>query len=176
MMRYLLFLTSWLGFALLLFTLALGLESLDRRFNKETVEPGKERYPFPVVVVTPSSGRQGWVVFLNRLPNFLEEHPDYTFLVPEGLEVKYGRRNGKVDVLKRLSGGSQYLEVSAIWVDSRVYGWYEASDKQIQPRFIYDDYPWRTGRFMTPVLALVPAIWVSKHKRGKKGPITGLTA
>jgi hypothetical protein len=114
---------------------------------------------FPVLVITPDPGSDVYhakTVYYKDLNGYLVEHPDYSFLVPDGwdeplnAELKQNSRASKEPPdftwespdpwwaffeVERLSDERQYLEVYHTWDDDRVNtSWYEATTKEIFPR------------------------------------------
>lgn len=94
----------------------------------------------PVLVI--ASGRAQIVPWC-ELDDFIQEHPDYSFLVPKEQETLYGEqiiqshRERGIDAypefkVQQLAQGRQYLEVGS-YGDGAVVGWYEATDKQVFP-------------------------------------------
>lgn len=152
----------WLVFAVVLFPLSgLGFYfaamALGPHYMTRAV-----RYPppdeFPVLVVMPGSGEaryQAQVVYFRNLDKLLQQHPDATFLVPQGWENKLndqlyaGNRQGmqgsgkgpdfdvpyaQTFTVERLGEGRQRLHVDApIDDDEPNQGWYEASAGNFQP-------------------------------------------
>ena len=109
---------------------------------------------FPIVVVTPG---QAQIVWKENLATFIEEHPDYSFLVPPDKIEKYREqvrdnvRANQTPVnfdqsspipwdadfeMHSLSHGRQGFKVDATFDDDRMnVGWYEATDKEIFPTY-----------------------------------------
>lgn len=109
---------------------------------------------FPVLVITQIEDRQysPQMVLWGDLQDFLNKNPQYTYLVPEGMEdvfnkdiqskcQAYSRRNtdrwwSASFMVKRLANGRQSLEVHCTWDDDVINeGWYEATDKEIFPKY-----------------------------------------
>ena len=135
---FVVFLAAWLGTFLLCLALSGPLELLDRHYNKERIEPGRTPGYFPVVVVSPSGGRRAEIVFLENVPDYLKEHPDFTFLIPERVEITRAFKHSRLVVelsIQRLAEGRQHVEVGVTHVDSRLFAEYEAVDKEVEPRY-----------------------------------------
>ncbi len=115
---------------------------------------------FPVLVLTPQSMFQKYdsqIVYYKALPGFLEKHPSYTYLVPKGeekdikLSISKSCRSNMIPrnynrespnlwaasfTVKRISEKKQSFEVYCTLngdYDNR--GWYEATEKQIFPKY-----------------------------------------
>jgi len=100
---------------------------------------------FAVLVITPGEGDEKYeaqIIFYDGLVKFINGNPEYTYLVPEGLEGHLNKMlvdsdpssDGSVRVERLLSGG-QSLEVTLRLGENRFTGWYDASDKEIFPRY-----------------------------------------
>ena len=152
----------WLVFALVLFPISgLGFYIAARVIGPHYMTK-KVGYPppdeFPVLVVTPAGkqgGYQAQVIYFRNLEEFLKQHPDAGFLVPQGWDGKLndqlyaGNRQGQqgngkgadFDVpyaqsfsVERLGGGRQRLHVDApIDDDEPDEAWYEAGARDFAP-------------------------------------------
>lgn len=110
---------------------------------KEPVKPGELPYFFPVIVVTPGTNGQKYqsrVVYGPRLRDYIENHRDHSFLVPDEVRAKYRVR------VRQTGGHTQYVELKANGPHSAVMGWYEASDKgSVRSIFCRLLTPWCTS-------------------------------
>ena len=100
---------------------------------------------FVVLVITPGEGDEKYkaqIIFYSQLVKFINENPEYTYLVPEGQEGHLNKMlvdgdpssHGSVRV-ERLLSGRQSLEVTLRLGENRFTGWYAAADKEIIPRY-----------------------------------------
>ncbi|HYX69939.1 MAG TPA: hypothetical protein VE825_12450 [Terriglobales bacterium] len=152
----------WLVFAVVLFPISgLGFYAAAYLLGPHYMTR-KVGYPppdeFPVLVVTPASTEpryQAEVIYFRNLEKFLKEHPDATYLVPQGWDGKLndqlyatnrqgqqgGGKGPDFDVpfaqsftVERLGDGRQRLHVDApIDDDEPNQGWYEASAGSFTP-------------------------------------------
>ena len=151
------------------------------RNTKQEVR-GEVHWDFPVLVITPNAERNGHeasIVYHGEMKRFLEEHPEYTFLVPlmeqqslsaqlaaesRGLKSVPEQNFESPDTwmasfkVEQLDEGRQLLEVfhtrSADWVNT---GWYEATSSEIFPRYhaIYSE-----ERLLAGIMMSVGTVWV----------------
>lgn len=113
---------------------------------------------FPVLVITrdvqPDSYR-AQIIEYRQFAQFKEEHPRYSLLVPQGKEqglrkqIIARNRSRRNDTswdspdpweatfhVKQISPSRQAFEVHSTWDDDRVnIGWYEATEKELFPKF-----------------------------------------
>jgi hypothetical protein len=142
---------------------------------------------FPVVVLAQKDNPGGYQVYLMHmyeLPDFMKQHNDFTFLIPEDnaaqisarLSSKYTRDSpgyySAYDfmtfhsmVVKQIEGGKVLIEVhtrtSASEAD--LAGWYEASDKQVIPKkFLY----YHDMAKMIPLMLSVLLSWFVSYALG----------
>jgi len=104
---------------------------LEHHF-KEPVKSGEMPYYFPIIVVTPGTDGQKYqsrIIWGSRLRNYTEEHPEYSFLVPDEVRTKYRVR------VRQTGEHTQYVELKASGRHSAVMAWYEATDKEIHPEY-----------------------------------------
>lgn len=152
----------WLAFTVVLFPISgLGFYAAARILGPHYMTK-KVGYPppdeFPVLVVTPASAEpryQAHVVYFRNLEKFLKEHPDATFLVPQGWDGKLNdqlfgsdrqrqqdsSKEADFDIpflqsftVERMGEGRQRLHVDApIDDDEPNEGWYEAGATGFTP-------------------------------------------
>ena len=124
------------------------------RFKQPVLDTVPRMFPLLVLVPGEPDGQlRGRIVYHKDIEEFLEEHPEHTFLIPEEQEEainnqldqdsRYHRRDfdwqspypwhASFQVEQR-EPGRQKLKVSATWDDDRVnIGWYEATDQDFTP-------------------------------------------
>ena len=91
------------------------------------------------MIITPGEGDATYKaerLFYKDLGDFINKNPEYTFLVPEGQDDHLNRTlHGGIEV-KELSDGRHSLEViKAVHSEYRCTGWYDATDKEIFPKY-----------------------------------------
>jgi hypothetical protein len=101
-----------------------------------------------VLVVTPEEVEI--ISFEDELEDYKKKHPDYSFLVPPGQETRINEqlvalykkkfKERGIDAypwvkVEQLGEGRQYLEVGLSGDPSELVVWYEATNKEIFPRF-----------------------------------------
>lgn len=135
---------------------------------------------FPVLVI---ADQQPQIVWGDQLEHFKTAHPDYSYLVPLGKETEFRQRiERKVRArqsppnfdwnspmpwsatfkIEGVSNGQQQLMVNATFDDDRMnIGWYEATEKEIFPRYhtLYFGPGQVLGTFPVAILLTV-ALWV----------------
>ncbi|MBS1808612.1 MAG: hypothetical protein JST84_10515 [Acidobacteria bacterium] len=136
---------------------------------------------FPVLVI---ADKRPQIVWGDKLAEFKATHPDYSFLVPPEKEAEYRQQiEANVRALQsppnfdwdselpwsasfKIEGhanGRQQLLVDATFDDDRMnVGWYEATEKEIQPRYhtMYFGPGHVLGTF--PVAVLITAtLWIA---------------
>ncbi len=101
----------------------------------------KETIPlfFPVLVITPGEGDETYkaqMLFYKDLGDFINKNPKYTYLVPEGEDGHLKKTLHGGIAVKKLSDGRQSLEVRhAVHSEAWCNGWYDATDKEIFPKY-----------------------------------------
>jgi len=148
-------------------------------YRKSKVE-GNIPYHFPVVV---RNNDRAQIVWGYNLIEYLKEHPDSSFLIPEHQTDKFkvqvnsntqanlassnvdsesGRPWDAFFTVKTIAPGKQTLKVYATWDDDVMnVGWYEATDREIFPQH-YTTYFGPSLAFLeAPVAGLITlAIWI----------------
>lgn len=135
---------------------------------------------FPVVVRVEDKAQ---IVWGDNLSQYLKEHPNYSFLIPEHKTDRFNdqiksntqatQASPNSDVgsdrpwdafftVNTIAPGKQAFKVYATWDDDRMnVGWYEATDSEISPQH-YTSY-FGPGLAFThgPITALITAaIWI----------------
>lgn len=143
---------------LMMATCGIAMNLQDRALKQQV--SGETPPMFPILVITPQgvgSGLRADIVYQRDLPQFLENHPEFSYLVPPGQEEvlnsqlrgrsRAGRNPPDFNAesgdpwqahfrVEQLSEGRQNLEVFSTWDDDRMNtGWYEATDKDILPQY-----------------------------------------
>jgi hypothetical protein len=132
------------------FSILFGIADASKKRDIDSEVPAV----FPIIVMTSGMAQ---VVWKGELSSFLQEHPDYSFLVPLNKvdecrgriqsNTRSNQRPLNFDQLspipwsadftvKQLSDGRQSFEVNATFDDDRMnIGWYEATEKEIFPKY-----------------------------------------
>ncbi len=142
---------------------------------------------FPILVITPGHAPDEYrakTVFYKDLNDYLAKNRNYTFLVPAGKdeelneELKQNSRASRTPPsfdwespepwwaffeAERLSDGRQYLEVYHTWDDDRDNtSWYEATDKEVFPRYHQLYFGPGVVLAVTPISFLINcALWIA---------------
>ncbi|HKQ80007.1 MAG TPA: hypothetical protein VJ810_40320 [Blastocatellia bacterium] len=148
-------------------------------YGKRKVE-GDIPYLFPVVVRIDDRAQ---VVLGHNLTQYLKEHPDYSFLIPEhqtakfkdqinsntranlassNIESESGRPLDAFFTVKTIAPGKQALKVYATWnEDVMNVGWYEATDKEAFPQHHTTYFGPSLAFKEAPIAVLITlAIWI----------------
>lgn len=135
--------------AVILFMIVTGL--LMSLFTAKTKKAVGSDVPsiFPVLVITETLDKGTYkaeIVPYKDFNGFKQERPRYTLLVPKGIEAQLRSQVQKNNYskeqwfanyeVKEVAKGRQALKVDFTWDDDRVNtGWYEATDKEIFPKY-----------------------------------------
>ncbi|HEV2022205.1 MAG TPA: hypothetical protein VGQ94_06715 [Terriglobales bacterium] len=155
---------------------------------------------FPILVMTPQPGSstpKAQIVYQKDLEEFLTKNPQHSYLVPAGMEASLQNQlmqqssmnknpsdsgtppwSASFEV-ERLPNGHQLLEVDAPpYDDLPDTGWYEATDKEVIPRYhkTYSELGMSMGAsFLAAPVAVVPGIllatlgfWILRRMRRTK--------
>jgi hypothetical protein len=149
----------------------------QKDFQKVAVTGKKIPELFPVLVITPGPRSEEYhakKLYYRDLDDYLAEHKEYSFLMPEGqdewlneeLSRKSGVSTGPPQVhfsVERLSDGRQYLEVYHTWGRDRDNNsWYEATAKEIVPKY-HQVYHWLSifDKAHPVSLFITCALWIA---------------
>jgi hypothetical protein len=148
-------------------------------FGKRKVE-GNIPEDFPVVVRVDDAAE---IVWGSDLTQYLKEHPDYSFLIPEHQidrvksQIKSNTRAERassnsdsksselwdaVFTVNTIAPGKQSFVVNATWDDDWMnVGWYEAKDREIFPQYHMSYRGPRLVFIVGPIAGLINlAIWL----------------
>ncbi len=148
-------------------------------YGKSKVE-GDIPEVFPIVVRVDDKAQ---IVWGHSLAEYLKEHPNYAYLIPEHQtekfegQIKSNTRANQASsnpdsesappwdaffTVKTISPDRQAFKVYATWDDDRVnVGWYEATDKEIFPQHYTTYFGPRLMFTHLPIATLITAaIWI----------------
>ena len=166
---------------------------LDASTRKPVLDSVPRMFPLLVLVPGEADGQlRGHFVYHKDLDEFLETHPEHTFLIPEESEEairaqldrenRYHRRDFDWESpdpwrawfqIDEREPGRQKLLVFATWDDDRVnMGWYEATDQNFTPthyKFSFDPGLAMQSFFMSGVITvflwIVVALFLRRRRR-----------